>query len=653
MSLLPCQNPSCRSYGKPHKNCRCHGDMAEGGEAGFCSTDRLRDRACEYFADGGEAVPESDLPEVDQAVPADDLPDDVVSADQAVPDDDLPDGLEKTPADLQKAMYDRAYPNGPTKYETPGQQIAGVVEGAARGVGGPLATWAEKDLLGVPEEDITGRQRDNPIGSTLAEGATLAATTAMGLPVLGTAAKIAAESAANFARLGKVGSGVIRGALQCGLLEASDAASRAIIGQGNPDDAVSPYVALGAPIVCGLLGGAGSKLGAETARQVETRGVKAAAHASDWLSGVGLAASGQALPEDAAKGLAAGYKAYAHLPEVSGAGVGALLGHRTGVAGAEVLGGKLGYRYLAPLVEKITGNKMSKAAVPAVMRWLANGAQGSVFNMIDYATKVTEGASRINNSVDALFKVGTQQAANAATPRNIQALEDFIDGGGMDQRVQEEVNNDNAVPNFAEGGEVEKKTAGGVHDHDAHIAQDFPDQNVLIQATKGRISNYLSAKRPQKNAAKLAFDVSPDDREAKKAYGRALQVAANPLGVLDHIKKGTVDPEHMQNLNGMYPELTQHLQKKLTERIVKDQEKGKKPSYKVRQGLSMFLGAPLSGELTPQAIQAAQSVFANAGSKQQQPQSQQTPKRSTAPLSKSSQAFLSDDQARMKRQQKT
>lgn len=44
MSLEPCKNPQCKSYGKPHPNCRCY---AEGGEVG------PHHPSCEYFADGG------------------------------------------------------------------------------------------------------------------------------------------------------------------------------------------------------------------------------------------------------------------------------------------------------------------------------------------------------------------------------------------------------------------------------------------------------------------------------------------------------------------------------------------------------------------------------------------------------------------------
>lgn len=61
----PCINPSCKSYGHPHPNCRCYGGkmqgtygarMADGGEVeNYCSTKRPHQQGCQYFVDGGVA----------------------------------------------------------------------------------------------------------------------------------------------------------------------------------------------------------------------------------------------------------------------------------------------------------------------------------------------------------------------------------------------------------------------------------------------------------------------------------------------------------------------------------------------------------------------------------------------------------------------
>lgn len=83
---IPCNNPNCRSYGKPHPNCKCGGGglrasagrtwekvkgvassvaetygasgasegYANGGEVHHCSTLMPHDELCEHFANGGQ-----------------------------------------------------------------------------------------------------------------------------------------------------------------------------------------------------------------------------------------------------------------------------------------------------------------------------------------------------------------------------------------------------------------------------------------------------------------------------------------------------------------------------------------------------------------------------------------------------------------------
>ena len=78
-----------------------------------------------------------------------------------------------------------------------------------------------------------------------------------------------------------------------------------------------------------------------------------------------------------------------------------------------------------------------------------------------------------------------------------------------------------------------------------------------------------------------------------------------------------------------------------------------KPPFHIRQGLSLLLGAPLSGEFVPQNIMAAQATFA---SNQPQQSSQQAPtknKKGSSSLTKSDKAYLTSSQARENRQQRS
>jgi hypothetical protein len=88
-----------------------------------------------------------------------------------------------------------------------------------------------------------------------------------------------------------------------------------------------------------------------------------------------------------------------------------------------------------------------------------------------------------------------------------------------------------------------------------------------------------------------------------------LDLAAEPLGILNHIKAGTLTPEHLNHFKSLRPEVHDHISKKITQRILDAQQDDEKPTYRVRQSMSMFLGSPLDSTMTPQAIQAIQSIY--------------------------------------------
>lgn len=633
--------------------------MAEGGDVGFCQSSRAHDRGCEYFAEGGEVdpenlspadlqaamvdaanpgevVPEADLPGSD-VVPASDLPEEYADSD-VVPDDDLPDNP------------------GLSKYETTGQQIATAVEGAAQGLAGPLATLAETELLGIPAEDIAGRKEANPWTSGLSQAAATVGSMAMGVGVAGAAMKTA-EAAAATMRLGKVGSAAVKGMISNGLIEAGNETSKAILGQGDPEEAVSPYLAIGAAsLFGGALGAAGAKIAGDVTSKLQgLSDLKMAAKAEEMLAGIGKAIEGGELEKGATQAFAKGYQFWKDIPSRMAKGTTFLGGIHGGGEVDDFFRSYLASKVLEPIASKAL-NKAGQLGGPTVLRWLSEGGRGSLFKMLEYADKVNKGTSLINNSVDALFKAGSIKAADSLDQSDIEGLRSYIDNGGVDQDIQHELQSqedDKVLAGFAEGGDVktEKKRKSRVHDPDDHIANTLPEQNMLVQTAKGRVSGYLSSMRPQKFAPKLAFDNEPSDKEAQKNYTKALQVAANPLGVMKHINNGTIDPDHIKHLTSMYPELTRHLQRKVTDQIVKAQMSGKKPRYVVRQGLSMLMGTALSSELTPQNIQAAQSAFRRPEAEPQQQQGG-APKSKTQALSKSDRSYLTDDQARLMRQQK-
>lgn len=599
-------------------------------------------------------VPAEDLPDsaiVSGNVPEDDLPDEFKSA-QPVPMDDLPDRL------ITPKM----------KYGTIPQQIGAGLEGAAQGIAGPLATAAELGLskLGVPgisKEDIAGRAQENPMTHDLSEVGALAGSMLLGTGEAALVGK-AALKAAELAKLteatstaAKVGAGALKGAIETGLIQAGDNVSKALLGQGDPNDSVAGVLADGvgaSSLIGGALGGAG---------RVASKALENAKNLHPWLAGLGEAAGGKD-PNNS-------YARYLN-PKIYDNGVKwwnakmAALGIGSTVSAVSDI--KEGYQHddLAGGVESAAKDLLKGAGIglglkalsgPAsavLLKAISNGETNprSLFQLLNYADQANSGVQKMNRGIESLFKAGSQQAVDKYDfDTGRRKLDKYIEDGGINQDINREMEQQNEaspLPQFAKGGAVEQPKQMAEEEH--AVATHLPEQNQLLATAKGRISNYLSGLRPQKNMPKLAFDREPDQRKQKKSYEGALDIANHPLSILDKVKKGTIVPEDIQHFNGMYPELGQSLQKSITDRIVKSHLNGEKPSYAVKQGLSLLMGTPLSGDMLPQNMQAAQAVFKGQGAAQSQQGG--APKKSTAKLTKSNQAFLTGNQSLIGRQQK-
>lgn len=257
-----------------------------------------------------------------------------------------------------------------------------------------------------------------------------------------------------------------------------------------------------------------------------------------------------------------------------------------------------------------------------------------------YNQAIKRGNKSLAARVNDLF--GNEKYEKPDHTKSRKLIEEWIDSGGIEAELQKEMHKQSSPEMFAGGGMAEKKEGMA---HDRNIANSYPSQNVLLQAAKGRSANYLAGLKPQKNQPKLAFDDEPDQKKQRKSYERAIKIAADPLRVLRKIKEGTIEPEHIHHFKSLYPEMNEVLQKKITEKIIEAQMKGEKPSYKVRQGLSVFMGAPMSGEMTPQNIMAAQATFQG---KQQQP----PPQSKTSVLKSADDTYMTGNQARTSREQK-
>lgn len=657
----PCRNPACKSHGQPHPNCKCGPPMAEGGEASaYCSESRAHKKDCEYFADGREA--------------------------QGFDWGSVPDApKEQAPAQPQDKGFDwNTLPSAPgedvhEKYGGLGQQLLTGVEGAAQGVAGPLATAAELGLskLGVPgleAQDIAARQAENPVVHGLGQAAGLAGGLFTGMSEANLAAKAAGKlipEATTF--LGQVGSAALKGAIETGIIQGGDEISKAMLGQADPEAPVSSALAhMGATAlyggaISGIFGAIKPAASKAAALLEKADNDKINTQIRSLAAGFGAASKGfegnakefkdltkymgarpsvveglMAEPEVHEASFNNGMKMYKHL---LGKGV------ETAVESAGSTFGLPGYtvaKHAAPYIEKILGKQASKYAGPVLLKAISTGEGiNNTVDLLKWARTVGRGQAAITNGVEGLFKYGGQQVYDGAvSDQQRERLKQFIENGEQNQMLQQP--QPETPQGFAEGGAVQQPMIPQAN----AVAQQYPNQDMMVQAAKGRINNYLNSVRPQPAPGRLPYDPEVKDKQKERSYNKAIDLAIKPLSILNHVKDGTLSTDQMKHFVGMYPEIHSYLSKKLTEKITNHQIDEEKPSYKIRQTLSMFLGTPLDSTMTPAAIQGAQSVYAQKKAAVQQEGAQKSSKKGSQALTKMPQSYKTSGQALETRQQR-
>lgn len=569
-------------------------------------------------------------------------------------DDLKPDNQEPTKLKFDDLKDDSE------KYTTPGQHaltsLEGVARGATAGLSDVLASGMRKgaEALGVPEEymhyvapeqkNIQARQEENPIESGASE-------------LVG--------SVGLLNKLPQMGSKAIDGMIKMGIISGGDEVSKALLGQGDPLPAAAAHVA-GSSIVGLLTGGLIGKaeqVGIKALESLENK--KLGSKLPSLLTGAGHSATfpntrvvslseSALLPEEIEKLDDTFFKKGQEIINSAvneGVGTLAKWGSRigSGLLG-DYLGGPLGTgtgiaieQVLENLLGKISPKLSQKYIGPAILKAASSGSVENLSQIVDHATKLNKGVKLISNGVENVFDASVNKAIDySVSEKEREKLKEFIENGGVDQQVRDQ--SSEQAPSFAKGGEV------GVPplQENNEVAKHWPEQNILINATKARISNYLNSVRPVKNMAKLPYDSDHKDPQKDREYNKSLDLALKPLSILKHIKDGTLLPKHMTAFNSMYPDLKQHLSNKLMEKMADSHMSDKKkPSYKTRQALSLFLGSSLDSTLTPIGIQTAQAVFMNQKAMKSQPQT------STSSLKKIGQNAMTDDQARIQRMNKS
>ena len=265
-------------------------------------------------------------------------------------------------------------------------------------------------------------------------------------------------------------------------------------------------------------------------------------------------------------------------------------------------------------------------------------------NMMGYMSRLKKGHKAVDQGVESLFTDGSPEFEDKPEKEREQ-IKEYINKGGIDAEMQAQHQQQLQPQGYAEGGSVSMEPK-----REDPLSGVYPEHNLILNTAKARVSHYLNSMKPQEEQPTLPFDPKKDMKVQNKNYDKAVQMAAQPLGILKEVKDGSLTPDVMKHFTQMWPEVHTHLSKKMTEQIMKAQMKGERPPYKVRQAMSMFMGSTLDSTMTPASIMAAQNVFASKAAQQQPQQAPTKNKKGTSTLSKASEPYQTASQAAQARQ---
>lgn len=605
---LPCLNPNCKSHGVPHPNCRCYG-FSDGGEVGsYCSEARDHKQDCEYFAGGGEVLPSFDemkklqggaQPETEEKLPSFD---EMKAASQSP---ETSQGGALPSFDEMKAQSNAPEPVvAETKAQEPLggiDQLKATAEGISQGLVGDLAKVVQVKTGISTIEDIERREKEFPTTHAVSKGAAFAGSLFAG------PAKWVAASA---------GSKLLGNVLAASAYSLSDNTAKAFLGQPGGD--------VGSVVSGTILRG-----GLEGMMNTVTGGLFSAAPKA-----------AKAVFNERSVNMSKEFMSKFADKPVSKVAT-AAIARATGGTGIlyDINEYKIMKEWARPWIEKIIGKPLTKAnqyVGDAILNTLAKTDFLGVPNIIRWAERASSGISSVTPPIEALFKSGVHLVADETQEGVEEQIRAWMEGGGVDgelQRSQQE------GQGFAKGGNVQSPNRS--------FETNYPTENMMLNQARARVSGYLNTLRPEKNPSKLPFDSNRSQKAKEREYKKALGFAANPLSVMNLVNRGNLTPDDMKHFKSMWPEVHDHLSKKITERIINAQLKGESPPYAKRQAMSLFLGADLDSSFTPQSIGVVQGMYA-AKSAQRQAAPAQGSKKAVA---KSSNQYLTDEQSREKRMQ--
>lgn len=607
----PCLNPSCGSRGKPHPNCMCYGAYAEGGEVShFCQQKQPHQPSCEYFMGDAESFAEGGP--VDSGI---------------IPysnENPAPGNTETGSSDTGVIPYDLSNPED-LKAKLDSEAMADTAEQEkSGGIGNMLLSglYSAAKTLHAPGEAATAQlgsktvklqpdavispergkelEHANPISSSLGTIAGLLIPGGQGA-ALEKAGVMAAEKlvpkVVEEGVLRGVGRGAVKVAAESALYQAGDETSKMMT--HDPNQSISSAISN-----IGLATVIGGGLGAVSPLWKATMGAKMGEVTSDFRARmrehldipeptktvydpfikksreipIGRPDDAKPLGETTGAKLADMFIKHSDNLEaktLAGA-IGGYAGHATGIPYGGAIGAYFGQRALGPILESVLPN----IAKPIVEKMVSGeGLKAATV----YGLDVAKGIKLTQDAVKNVFKAGAKTIPDRLDLENSRKK---LEAGLV--KLQQD-----------------PARLSGISGQLGHY---LPDHAVAAGTTIQSITSFLNNLRPQ-DAPKAPLDTpKPISKAVQAQYDRALDIANKPLIVLDSVKDGTITSHDVIAMQQMYPQLYQGIKQRLMNHIVEHVSGENTVPYKVRLGLSIFMGQPLDSSMSPQAIMGAQPM---------------------------------------------
>ncbi len=301
------------------------------------------------------------------------------------------------------------------------------------------------------------------------------------------------------------------------------------------------------------------------------------------------------------------------LPGSAGAIAGAIIGHNP-VAG-----------YLIGKAAHYLGKDVPDAVRLAMLKFLGSDKPinaAGFKSMVDMIQATSKGEAAINKATKNIFKADAAIISEHMRPSE-------GDRTKLDKALKK-----------AQTNPEDLLKVGDSHHY-------MPEYGTAVGQVAANATNYLNSKRPNTSkAAPLDSEPKPSST-AMAEFNRTLNLAQQPLMILEHIKQGNITPQDIVTVRTLYPDLYNRISQKLVDGISNNVSKGDTVPYNTRLGLSMFLGMPLDSTMSPSAIMNAQPV-----PKEAPQQGNPNVKKTGSSLTKMPKAYQTPEQAREARELK-